>query len=85
MRFLVHKGMNNLAFLKDQLVGSAQDLQQAEQDLIDFQAHNRSMILNNKLTALQQTQADQLAKQRQIALILQDATGLHEQLDGASK
>ena len=79
------QGDEQLGFFEDQLVGAAQELQQAEQNLIDFQARNRSMILENELLALQQTQADQLAKQRQIALILQDAEGLHEQLNGVSQ
>jgi uncharacterized protein involved in exopolysaccharide biosynthesis len=78
------QGSEQLGFFEDQLIVTAQDLQQAEQDLVDFQAVNRSTILDNELIALQQTQADQLAKQRQIALLLQDAESLHEQLMDAS-
>lgn len=78
------QGDEQLGFFENQLNVAAQDLQQAEQNLIGFQAHNRSMILFNELTALQQTQADQLAKKRQIVLLLQDAESLHEQLTSAS-
>ena len=52
------------------------ELEAAEEALIDFQARNRSGILDNKLLALQQTQADYLAKQRQTDLILQDIESL---------
>jgi uncharacterized protein involved in exopolysaccharide biosynthesis len=78
------QGDEQLGFFEDQLLVASQDLQQAEQDLIDFQARDRSMLLDNELIALQQTQADQLAKRRQIALLLQDAESLHEQLTDAS-
>jgi uncharacterized protein involved in exopolysaccharide biosynthesis len=52
------------------------ELVAAEEALIDFQARNRSGILDNELLALQQTQADYLAKERQTDLILQDIESL---------
>ena len=78
------QGDEQLSYFEDQLSAAKQKMQQAEEKLIDFQARNRSMILDNELTALQQTQADQLARKRQIALLLQDAEGLLKQLNGAS-
>lgn len=74
------QGTGQLEFFEDQLVGISQDLQQAEQDLIVFQARNRLSILDNRLVALQQAQADQLTKQRQIIVLLQDLESLQEQL-----
>jgi uncharacterized protein involved in exopolysaccharide biosynthesis len=78
------QGGEQLSYFEDQLSAAKQKMQQAEEKLIGFQARNRSMILDNELTALQQTQADQLARERQIALLLQDAEGLLKQLNGAS-
>ena len=78
------QGDEQLAYFEDQREVARQDVRQLEQDLIDFQARNRSMILENELTALQQTQADQLARQRQIALLLQDVDGLRKQLKSTS-
>ncbi len=74
------RGGDQLGFFEEQLIVAAQDLQLAEQDLINFQGLNRSVILDNELTALQQTQADQLAKLRQITLLIQDAESLQGQL-----
>ena len=74
------QGGEQLAYFEDQLSVASQELQQAEQNQIDFEAQNRSTILDNELNSLQQAQADQLAKQRQIGLLLQDVESLHEQL-----
>ncbi len=78
------QGDEQLGYFEDQLFVANQELQQAEQNLIDFQARNRSKIVNNELLALQRTQADQLARKLQITLLLQDAEGLQEQLQNAS-
>lgn len=78
------QGSEQLSFFEDQLLVASQDLQLAEEALIEFQARNRSQILENELIALQQTQADQLAKRRQIALLLQDIESLREQLTDTS-
>ena len=77
------QGDEQLAYFEGQHETARQELRQIEQDLIAFQARNRSMILANELSALQQTQADQLARQRQIALLLQDVDGLLNQLKNA--
>ena len=70
------QGDDQLLFFESQLAEAEAELEAAEEALIDFQARNRSGILDNKLLALQQTQADYLAKQRQTDLILQDIESL---------
>jgi polysaccharide biosynthesis transport protein len=73
------QGDSQLGFFEDQLLNATQQLNQLEEELIVFQTSNRSKILENELSALQQTQVDQLAMQRQIALLLQDVEALQEQ------
>lgn len=77
------QGGDQLLFFEEQLENSSVELQLSEDALVEFQARNRSLILENELLALQQTQADQLAKRRQIALLLQDIVGLQEQLSSS--
>lgn len=74
------QGGDQLQFFENQLDSSFSELELSEEALIDFQAGNRSYILENELLALQQTQADQLAKRRQILLVAQDAAILLQQL-----
>ncbi len=78
------QGDEQLLFFEEQLQKAALELEAAERALIDFQARNLSMILENELLSLQQTQADLLAKQRQIDLLLQDIDSLLDQ-GGSSK
>jgi uncharacterized protein involved in exopolysaccharide biosynthesis len=59
-------------FFAKQLTEATRDLEQTQQDLIDFQTKNQSAILRNELEALQQLQADYLAQNRQIRLLLQE-------------
>ena len=75
------QGKSQLGFFDDQLESATQQLNQLEGELVDFQTTNRTLILENELTALQQTQADQLAKKRQITLLLQDVAALQEQFE----
>jgi uncharacterized protein involved in exopolysaccharide biosynthesis len=70
------QGEDQLLFFESQLAEAEAELVAAEEALIDFQARNRSGILDNELLALQQTQADYLAKERQTDLILQDIESL---------
>jgi succinoglycan biosynthesis transport protein ExoP len=65
------QGDEQLSFFKEQLSEAGLKLEEAEKELITFQAHNRAQILENELLALEQAQADFLAKQRQTELILQ--------------
>lgn len=78
-----NQGDEQLSFFEDQLAAASQELQQVEQELADFQARNRSAILENELLALQQAQADQLAMQRQIGLLFQETESLRSQLTTA--
>ena len=73
-------GGDQLFFFEAQLADAETELNATEQALIEFQSRNRALILENRLSALRQAQANQLEKQQQIASILQDTTGLLEQL-----
>lgn len=75
------QGDDQLLFFEEQFADAAKELELADQALIDFQAHNLSGILENELLAMQQTQADYLAKQRQTNLIMQDIESLLAQED----
>jgi uncharacterized protein involved in exopolysaccharide biosynthesis len=70
------QGDDQLIFFEEQLDEAGEKLAETEEALISFQARNRSGILENELLALQQTQADYLAKRRQTDLILQDIDSL---------
>lgn len=70
------QGDEQLLFFEKQLADATVELELADQALIDFQAHNLSGLLENELWAMQQTQADYLAKQRQTDLIMQDIESL---------
>lgn len=70
------QGDEQLIFFETRLNEAASQLEAAEQALVDFQVDNRSTILANELLAAEQTQADYLAKKRQIELILQDIESL---------
>jgi uncharacterized protein involved in exopolysaccharide biosynthesis len=79
------QGDQQLLFFEEQLDDAGNKLKEADQALIDFQAQNRSYILENEILALQQTQADFLAKQRQTDLILQDIDSLLAQVNGSDQ
>jgi uncharacterized protein involved in exopolysaccharide biosynthesis len=74
-------GGEQLVFFEAQFLDAETELDAAEQALIDFQAQNQAVILENRLNALRQAQANQLEKRQQIAMILQDTAGLLEQLE----
>jgi succinoglycan biosynthesis transport protein ExoP len=63
-----------------QAAGAEKELQADEQAIINYQAHDRSAILQNQLTSTQQEQIDYLANQRNVTYLLQDIAGLREQL-----
>jgi uncharacterized protein involved in exopolysaccharide biosynthesis len=79
-----YQGDEQLVFFETQLEEAQTTLAAAEDALISFQARNRLAILENQLSAVQQTQADYLAKQRQTDLILQDISGLLSQEQGGT-
>lgn len=79
------QGDQQLLFFEEQLDEAGKKLKEADQALIDFQGQNRSYILENEILALQQTQADYLAKQRQANLILQDIDSLLAQVNGSDQ
>lgn len=77
-----YQGDEQLLFFEAQYDDARSQLEAAEEALTDFQGRNRSAILANELAAVQQTQADYLAKQRQTDLILQDIESLLAQEQG---
>lgn len=56
------------------------ELQADEQSLIDYQAHDQSLALQNELSSTLQMQIDYLAGRRNITYMLQDIAALREQL-----
>jgi uncharacterized protein involved in exopolysaccharide biosynthesis len=56
------------------------ELQAGEQALIDYQAHDQSLVLQNELSSTLQMQIDYLADQRNTTYLLQDIAGLRKQL-----
>lgn len=69
-----------LAFYEQQAGEAADKLNAAEQTLIEFEARNRTAILDNQLESLKQIQSDYLDEQRQIILLTQDVQALRDQL-----
>ena len=78
------QGEDQEQFFIDQLADAEVELSSAEDALISFEAHNRSSIIDNELASLLQIQASYLADQREIAFLLQDIEGLHDQLNAES-
>lgn len=74
------QGEDQLDYFERQLADAAQKLESTENEYIDFQAQNRSDILESQLTSLEAAQAEQLAKEKQIASVIQDAQSLQDQL-----
>ncbi len=73
-------GEQDLAFFEEQMAQAEQSLNQADAALIEFQARNQARIVSTQLESLSQAQADYLADQRAIAVIIQNARGLGGQL-----
>jgi uncharacterized protein involved in exopolysaccharide biosynthesis len=75
------QGGEQLVFFEAQLEDARVQLETIEQNMIDFQADNLTVILGNRLNARQNYLADQLKKQRQISLLLQDIELLRTQIN----
>ncbi|MDX1417709.1 MAG: hypothetical protein R3293_26125, partial [Candidatus Promineifilaceae bacterium] len=75
---------DQLLFFEQQLASAAQDLQLSEDALVEYQAENRSAILDNELQALRQTHANLLAKKEEIELLAQDLESLRAASGGAA-
>ncbi|MCP4361155.1 MAG: hypothetical protein GY796_24365 [Chloroflexi bacterium] len=67
-------------FYEKQLETAQEDLQQAEEALIAFQAVNQQLLLQNRLDSYSQTQANLLATQQTMGRLTQDAQALRNQL-----
>jgi len=73
-------GGEQLAFYEQQVNEAANELDSAEQALLELQARNRTSILANQLSSLNGLQSDYLNEQRQITLLSQDVQALRDQL-----
>lgn len=71
-------------FYADQLADTGAQLAAAEQALVEFQARNPLVIIDNELMSLSQFQADTLATQRRLAALLDNIDALRSQLDSQS-
>jgi uncharacterized protein involved in exopolysaccharide biosynthesis len=69
-----------LTFLENQMENAKNDLDQAENALVDFQAQNQLQILTNQLNSVLQNQRDYLAIQRNIYYLDHSLQGLRSQL-----
>ena len=75
-----NSGSKQLLFYEQRAEEAATKLDAAEQTLIEFEARNRTAILDNQLASLKQIQSDYLDEQRQIILLSQDVQALRDQL-----
>jgi len=71
---------DDLAFFEAQLNEAEAALAQAEQDLIDFQARNQTMILSTQLASKQVALDEYLSAAHSLRLIIQDARSLQDRL-----
>jgi uncharacterized protein involved in exopolysaccharide biosynthesis len=71
---------DELTFYEEQQADAEDDLAQAEQDLIDFQARNQATILTVQLNNKRDALDEHLAVARSVALIVQDAQALRDRL-----
>lgn len=78
------RGGDQLRSFQAQLQQAEQDLTAAEDELIAFQAQNRTVIVANELEALRRTQADYLRTKQEIVFLMQDVSALRSQLEQQS-
>lgn len=71
-------------FYVDQLASTAEQLALAEQALVDFQARNPLVIVDNELSSLSQFQSETLATQRRLTALLDNIDALRTQLNDRS-
>lgn len=71
-------------FYANQLASTGVQLAAAEQALVEFQARNPQVIVDNELTSLSQFQSDTLATQRRLTALLDNIDALRSQLDNRS-
>jgi succinoglycan biosynthesis transport protein ExoP len=69
-----------LVFFEERLAGAQETLAAAEQDLIDFQAHNEAAILEQQLSSKQDSLRGYLDIAYAVRLVVQDAGSLQDRL-----
>ncbi len=77
---LYQLGPSDEAFFVTQTVEARSTLEAAEQALIDYQGRNPGALVDAQLTSKQAALANDLSNNRTIALIIQDARSLQQQL-----
>jgi len=77
---LYQQQSNSVTFFEAQVAEASQELEKAEQALIDFQARNPINVVEAQLESKQMALSDYLAADRTISLIIQDARSLQQQL-----
>jgi uncharacterized protein involved in exopolysaccharide biosynthesis len=70
----------DVAFFEEQAALAAEALDEADANLVEFEARNQTSIVSTQLESERQAQADYLDAQRAIAYIIQDIQGLRGQL-----
>ncbi len=73
-------GEEQVRFFEIQLLTAAQDLEVAEEDLIEFQSSNNVTIIGNELASSNQRQADYLALKSSLIILEQDIRSLRDLL-----
>jgi len=71
-------------FFEEELEKARDELEAADEALIDFEGRNRTLIIGNELEALLEMQADYLHGRQSLTLLLQDVQGLRDQLSEQS-
>jgi len=82
MNELYQQRTSTAVFFANQTTEARANLEMAEQKLIDFQAHNPLNLINAQLAAKQAALAGDLAMDQRIAVLIQDARSLQQQLAG---
>lgn len=77
---LYGQSQEELSFFEAQVTDAQDALAKAEQDLIDFQAHNEASILQTQLNNKQAALNDYLSVARSVRLIIQDTSSLQDRL-----
>jgi succinoglycan biosynthesis transport protein ExoP len=77
---LYGQSVEELSFFEERLAEAQKTLARAEQDLIDFQAHNEAAILEQQLSSKQDSLRGYLDIAHAVRLVVQDARSLQDRL-----
>ena len=71
---------DDLVFFEEQLEQAREALNEADSDLVEFQARNQTNIVSARLNSLRNAQNESLDQQRSIGYLIRDIDSLREQL-----